>query len=71
MTYERLFDKCYIPLVETKYFHALIDNEPFFDQPVKNALIIFDNVRKIMIGPEDDYITDFLLDYPCFKENYI
>ena len=24
-----------------------------------------------MIGPEDDHITDCLLDYPCFKENYI
>ena len=27
---------CYIPLVEIKDFNALIDNKPFFDQPVKN-----------------------------------
>ena len=25
-----------MPLVEIKYFNALIDNKPFFDQPVKN-----------------------------------
>ena len=29
-------DEFYIPLVETKDFNALINNKPFFDQPVKN-----------------------------------
>ena len=29
------FVKYYIPLVEIKDFNALIDNKPFFDQPVK------------------------------------
>ena len=28
--------KYYMPLVEIKDFIALIDNKPFFDQPVKN-----------------------------------
>ena len=31
-----VFDKYYMPLVEIKDFNALIDNKPFFDQPVKN-----------------------------------
>ena len=30
------FEKYYIPLVEIKDFYTLIDNKPFFDQPVKN-----------------------------------
>ena len=30
------FDQCYISLVEINGFNALIDNKPFFDQPVKN-----------------------------------
>ena len=30
------FDEYYMPLVEIKDFNALIDNKPFFDQPVKN-----------------------------------
>ena len=30
------FDDYYIPLVEIKDFNALIDNKPFFDQPVRN-----------------------------------
>ena len=29
------FDEYYMPLVEIKDFNALIDNKPFFDQPVK------------------------------------
>ena len=30
------FNKYYILLVEIKHFNALIDNKPFFDEPVKN-----------------------------------
>ena len=30
------FDKYYMPLVEIQDFIALINNKPFFDQPVKN-----------------------------------
>ena len=29
------FDKYYMPLVEIKNFNAIIDNKPFFNQPVK------------------------------------
>ena len=32
------FVKYYMPLVEIKDFNALIDNKPFFDQPMKNLL---------------------------------
>ena len=30
------FDEYYMPLVEIKDFNALINNMPFFDQPIKN-----------------------------------
>ena len=30
------FDKYNMPFVEIKDFNALIDNKPFFDQPVKS-----------------------------------
>ena len=30
------FDECYMSLEEIKDFNGLIDNKPFFDQPVKN-----------------------------------
>ena len=42
----------------------------FFDQPVKNDKITYENIRKIATGQGDDYTTDCLLDYPYFKDNY-
>ena len=47
----------------------MIDGQNFFDQPVKNDLITYDNIRKIATGQGDDYATGFLLDYNYFK-NY-
>ena len=29
------FERYYMPFVEIKYFNELINNRPFFDQPVK------------------------------------
>ena len=42
----------------------------FFDQPIKNDIKTYENIRKIATGQEEDYTTDCLLDYPYFKENY-
>ena len=35
----------------------------FLDQPVKNDLRTYDNIRKISIVRGDDYFTGCLLDY--------
>ena len=48
----------------------MIDGRNFFDQPVKDYLITYDNIRKIAIGQGDDYTTSCLLDYPYFKNYY-
>ena len=48
----------------------MIDGRNFFDQPLKNDLKIYDNIRKIATGPGDDYTTGCLLDYPYFKKYY-
>ena len=42
----------------------MIDGQNFFDQPVKNNLRKYDNIRKIATGHRDDYTTGCLLDYP-------
>ena len=41
-----------------------------FDQPVKNNLRTYENIRKIATGQGDDYTTGCLLDYSHFKSNY-
>ena len=48
----------------------MIDAKNFFDHPVKNNLITYENIRKIPTGQGDDYTTGCLLDYSYFKENY-
>ena len=57
----------YLPLVEVKNFNVVIDGQRCFNEPVKNKLIIYDNIRKIEAGQEDDYTTDCLLDYNYYK----
>ena len=45
----------------------MIDGQSFFDQPVRNDLITYDNIRKIATGQKDGYTTGCLLDYHYFK----
>ena len=40
----------------------------FFDQPVKNKLRTYKNIRKFATVQGDNFTTDCLLDYPYFKE---
>ena len=47
----------------------MIAGKNFFDQPIKNDLKTYDNIRKIATGQDDDYTTECLLDYPYFKKH--
>ena len=42
----------------------------FFEQPVKNNKITYENIRKIATGHRDDYTTGCLLHYAYFKDKY-
>ena len=67
-----MFYRLKIGLIEkyTQNYNVLIARINFFDQPVKNDLRIYDNIRKIATGQGDDYPIDYLLDYPYFKKYY-
>ena len=60
----------YIPNVEIKDYNVMIDGKNFFDQPVKNDKVTYENIRKIATGQGDDYTTGCLLDYSYFKDYY-
>ena len=60
----------YIPNVEIKNYNVMIDEKNFFDQPVKNNKVTFENIRKLATGQGDDYTTGCLLDYIYFKSYY-
>ena len=48
----------------------MIDGRNFFDQPVKNDLRTYDNIRKSATGQGGDYTTGCVLDYPYMKKYY-
>ena len=63
-------DRYYLPTVEVKDYNIMINGENYFDQPIKNKKITYDNIRKIAIGQADDYTTGCLLDYSYFADTY-
>ena len=48
----------------------MIDGKNFFDQPIKNNKVTYENIRKIAIGQGDDYTTGCLIDYIYFRNYY-
>ena len=59
-----------LPTVEIKDYNIMINVENFFDQPIKNNKVTYENIRKIAIGQGDDYTTGCLLDYSYFADTY-
>ena len=45
----------------------MINGENFFDQPIKNNKVTYENIRKIPTGQGDDYTNGCLLDYSYFR----
>ena len=41
----------------------------FFNQPIKNNKVTYEDIRKIATSQGDDYTTGCLLDYPYFKDS--
>ena len=60
----------YLPNAEIKNYNAMINGENFFDQPIKNNKVTYENIRKNATGQGDDYTIGCLLDYPYFKDSY-
>ena len=64
------YKQCYLPAAKIKDYNVVIDGRNFFDQPIRNDIKTYDNIRTIATGQGDDYTTGCLLDYPCFKKYY-
>ena len=48
----------------------MIGGKNFFNQPIKNNKVTYENIRKITTGQGDDYTTGCLLDYTYSKKYY-
>ena len=49
-----IHDRYYLQNVEVKDYNIVINGENFFDQPIKNNKVTYDNIRKIATGQGDD-----------------
>ena len=57
-----------MPLIEIKDFTALIENKPFFNQPVKGKQEAYGKL--VEMSRNDDYTTGYLLDYLYHQKYY-
>ena len=60
----------YLPNVEIKNYNVMINGENFFDQPIKNNKVTYENIRKTYTGSGDDYTIGSLLSYPYVTDTY-
>ena len=60
----------YLTNVEIRNYNVMINGENFFDQPIKDNKVTYENIRKSATGKGDDYATGCLLDYPYFRDSY-
>ena len=58
----------YIPNVEIKDYNLMIDGKNFFDQPVQNDKVTYENIRKVTTGQGDDYTTGCLFEIYLFQK---
>ena len=61
--------KYFLPRGEIQNYKEFDDLRDFYDQPDNDLIKQYSEVRKVSIGPEDDYTADFLLNYAYFKGN--
>ena len=64
------YEKYYLPTVEIKDYNIVINGENFFNQPIKNNKVTYENIKKIATGQGDDYTTGCLLDNSYFRNTY-
>ena len=55
---------------KSEKYNVLIDGRNFYDQPINDLIIQFDEIRKLSTGQSSDYTTGCFLDYAYFKDNY-
>ena len=65
------FSHYYIPNVQIKDFNVLIDGKRFFNLPLKNKEEAYEKIIDMSNNNNNNiYMTDNLLDFAYYKENY-
>ena len=64
------YRKYFLPRVDISKYKVLIGGLNFYDQPINDQIIKYDEIRQIVTRQGDDYTTGYLLDYQYFKDQY-
>ena len=61
--------KYYLPRNYLNEYNVIIDGRNFYDNPIENVIEKYRELKKVMIGKEEDYTTGSLLDFNYFKKH--
>ena len=60
----------YLPRIDLEKYNVIIDGRNFYDNPIKNDIEKYRELKKVMIGKGEDYTTGSLLDFNYFDKHY-
>ena len=67
-TNEKSYRRYFPPSVKTENYNIEIDGRNFYDQPIKDSVKQYDEIRKTSTGQGDDYTTGSFLDFLYFEK---
>ena len=62
--------KYYLPRIDLEKYNVIIDGRNFYDNPIESDIEKYRELKKVMIGKEEDYTTGSLLDFNYFDKCY-
>ena len=62
--------KYYLPRIDLKSYNVIIDGRNFYDNPIESDIEKYRELKKVMIGKEEEYTTGSLLDFNYFLKDY-
>ena len=62
--------KYFLPRIGLKIYNVITDGRNFYDNPIESDIEKYRELKKVMIGKEEDYTTGSLLDCDYFKKHY-
>ena len=62
--------KYYLPRIDLEKNNVIIDGRNFYDNPIESDIEKYRELKKVMIGKGEDYITGSLLDFNYFDKHY-
>ena len=62
--------KYYLPKINLNKYNVIIDGRNFYDNPIERDIGKYRELKKVMIGKEEDYTAGSLLDYNYFDKHY-